>query len=537
MAAAGTGRTRLAVALVAGALLGCSAVTAPPASAPDVTDRIGASGPAVAEPSPAPPAFPATTDAGTATPSAPTLVVSAPPAPVPPPPPGREALIAAAGELLGSALETADGGTLVALVTDEHGREVLAHEPDLAVLPASTLKIVTAAAVLQTYGPDATFTTRLELTGPIGPDGILAGDLVLVGGGDPVLATDEYVRWVYPARPATRLSQLADAAVEAGLRVVEGDLVATTDSFDAPTVAEGWPERYFSSFDTRFSSGLTVDAGLRTLVSWPEPEDDDEQLDPGVVDEGRADADEAEDDTDEADDQDPGPPTVRVDHARDPPQHTVDELARLLEERGVVVVGERRVGEPGTATVGRLASVSSPPMHELLRFAVQRSDNQLTDHLYRMVARTRTGSGSWDDAERTIVELLTRQGIDASQARFADGSGLSRDDRLTVRLLVDLERWQYAGRHAATWRSLMAVTGESGTLRERLSSTPASGRFHGKTGTLRDVTALVGTVDGPGARRYHLAVIANDAGAARWAARQLQDELIVLLVAELDREP
>ena len=80
----------------------------------------------------------------------------------------------------------------------------------------------------------------------------------------------------------------------------------------------------------------------------------------------------------------------------------------------------------------------------------------------------------------------------------------------------------------------MAITGESGTLRNRLRGTIADGRFAGKTGTLRDTSGLVGTVEGSGGQRYHLAVLANDAGEGRWLARALADELIQLLTADLD---
>jgi hypothetical protein len=87
--------------------------------------------------------------------------------------------------------------------------------------------------------------------------------------------------------------------------------------------------------------------------------------------------------------------------------------------------------------------------------------------------------------------------------------------------------------HAQTWLSLMAVMGESGTLRERLPGTVAAGRFHGKTGTLRDVIALSGTVIGDDGPRYHLAVIANEAdGPGRWVARTLMDELVLQLSAD-----
>jgi D-alanyl-D-alanine carboxypeptidase/D-alanyl-D-alanine-endopeptidase (penicillin-binding protein 4) len=181
-----------------------------------------------------------------------------------------------------------------------------------------------------------------------------------------------------------------------------------------------------------------------------------------------------------------------------------------------------------------LAEVDSRPMADLLRFAVQRSDNPLTDGLFLLVGRERAGLGTWARAEQAVRAALDELGVDHRPLRMADGSGLSRDDRLAPRLLVDLDRAMWSGPHAETWASLQAVAGESGTLRQRLRGTPAAGRLFGKTGTLNDVTALNGAVVGDAGDRYHFAVIGNDAaGAGRWPVRAFMDELVLLLAADV----
>ena len=80
----------------------------------------------------------------------------------------------------------------------------------------------------------------------------------------------------------------------------------------------------------------------------------------------------------------------------------------------------------------------------------------------------------------------------------------------------------------------MAVMGETGTLASRMTSTVAEGRFVGKTGTLRDVAGLAGTVLGPhGRARYHLAVVANGPVPTPWIGRVLAEELVLLLAADV----
>lgn len=449
--------------------------------------------------------------------------------PPPEPPASRAALARWLAPLVTAAADAAGEGTIAVLVTDEYGREVAAHAPDTPVMPASTLKLVTAAAVLTTLGPDGRLATHLEATAPIGPTGALDGDLLLRGVGDPTIVTDEYRRWIYPSRPHSLLDDLADQLVAQGLTTVAGDVVAVTEGFVGDGRAEGWQDNYFHDLDARYVTGLTVDAGLQTLITYPEPQDDAEDGAQDDAEDGAVAGSDAP-----ADPTPPGPPDVRVQLAPDPAVHTVTELVRLLEERGVQVRGEPRLGPVDEPIVGRLGTLRSPPMRDVLRFAVQRSDNHLTDQLLWVVGRLRTGSGSWDHGERALTQVLDHLGVTHDGVRFADGSGLSRDDRVTPRLLVELDRTMLAGRHAEVWASLMAVTGESGTLRNRLGGTVASGRFLGKTGTLRDVTALSGAVVDAAGARYHLAVVANADGGGRWAARVLMDEVILALVADVD---
>jgi serine-type D-Ala-D-Ala carboxypeptidase/endopeptidase (penicillin-binding protein 4) len=447
-------------------------------------------------------------------------------------PPTRAALQGQIGRVLDAAAAELDEGHLAVLVVDEHGREVAGVGPDEPLLPASTQKLVTAAGLLRTLGPEARLRTHVEASAPLEENGALRGDLHLLGTGDPALATDDYGRWVYPARPRTSLDELADQLVDAGLVRVRGDVVVDAEGFTGPPRAEGWRDTYFSDLDARLVSGLTVDGGLETLVTFP-GDPDLEERDRDDPDDGRERArprprppvDEQED---------LGTPRVRVQAAQDPAVQAGVELIRLLEERGVRVDGGAVAGPRETRAVGRLASIESPPMRVLLRFMVQQSDNHLADTLWHVLGRVRTGEGSWESGARAARQVLDLLGVDHKHAAFADGSGLSREDRLTARLLVDLDRAMTAGRHAETWRALMAVAGEEGTLRTRLRGTPAQGRLLGKTGSLSDVSALSGVVDGAEGRRYHFAVIANDArGADRAVVRALVDEIGLLLSADL----
>lgn len=420
----------------------------------------------------------------------------------PPPPPGRAQLATRLGAIVARP-DLAVDGTVGIAVLDRYGRTVFAQAPDRPLLPASTQKAVTAAAALVTFGGDHRFETRIGVRGhdgaPVVDDRVVRGDLVLIGAGDPVLASADYQRWVYAARPRTPLEKLADRVVAVGVRRVTGGVVGDGGIFGAATVADGWKQSYFWDFDARHITGLTVDAGLRVDLVRPPPN-----------------------------------PELRLTIAPDPAGQAASLLHRALQDRGVEF-GAATASSVAPVQVDRtLSAVRSPPLRELLGHALRRSDNHLADTLFRTVGHAHYDRGSWDLAERAAREVLDQLGVTSRGAVFADGSGLSRADRATPRMLALLDLAMTASSHGSDWAATMAVAGETGTLRRRLRGTVAAGRFRGKTGTLDDVASVVGAVVGPGAGRYHLAVLGNGLTArGRGVVRVLTDELVLALAADL----
>lgn len=457
----------------------------------------------VAAPEVGPDTAVATPEETVATPAAEATVE---PSPEPPVPVDRPALQARLQELLTSPSFAMTGATLGVAVRDEHGRAVADLASGEPLLPASTMKLVTAASALLTFGADHRFETVAGVTAPVTGNGTVVGDLVLVGGGDPVLGTSLYQRWIYPARPRTALEDLADAVVASGVQRITGGVVGDGNAFTADTVARGWPEHYLWELDARHISGLTVDGGLGYAV--------DELADP---------------------------PQVTIELTEEPARLAAAAFAHLLVERGVTIERTARAAPETSEIVDVVARVESPPLADILEHMVERSDNQIADTLFQTAGVARAGTGSWAMGELAARAALASVGVRGSGLVFADGSGLSRDDRLTAGVLADLDAAMGSSIHAQVWWDSLAAVGQEGTLRNRLRGTLAEGRFLGKTGTLDDVKAVAGVVLGPDDRRYHLAVIANDAaGADRSTVAVLMDQLVLRLAEDLygcTREP
>ncbi len=462
----------------------------------------------LAEPTPTPTPTAAASPAPT-----PTLPAEEPTPPEPteleseaaPPPPADRADVVADLQALLADPELTSGGATSLVVLDEWGRAVVEVEPELGLLPASTMKLVTAAAVLELYGADGRLETEVLLDGELTPGGTLLGDVVVRGGGDPALTTEAYRWWVYPRRPASDLADVVEVLRAAGVERIAGDVVADPANWADQRTPAGWRDAYLSDFDGRYITGLTVNAGLDVRLRYARsqwPTLDDAQIDDGLV----------------------------IDLARDPVVEAAQSVHEEIRRAGIPIDGTWRVDLASLDAVP-VGVVRSPPVDDLVAFMVKESDNHLADTLFRAVGADLAGRSTWDLAAKSVKVLLGDLKVDFTGAVFADGSGLSREDRLTARVLAQLDLAMTNTEVGDAWASFQAVAGEDGTLRGRLRGTIAQGRFRGKTGTLNDVRSLAGAVEGPDGSRYHLALVGN--GGEVWRLNPLADAIVLRLTRSL----
>lgn len=359
------------------------------------------------------------------------------------------------------------------------------HRADRPRMPASAAKLITAALVVDTLGVDHRLTTEVIADGEV-DDGLLDGDLVLVGAGDPALAHPEFER-ILARWPRTRLEDLADE-IAGSLGRITGDVVGDAHAWAHEPRASGWPQQYLDRGYARHTSALTVNAGTEIV------ERDDATLAIPVT---------------------------------DPAREAAAELHNLLTDRDVTIDGEPRHRD-GPVAGSPVASVEGEPLDVVMAEMMRGSDNVLADGLWRAAGAT-DRAGSWSSSERRARDLLRRAGADTAGLALADGSGLSRDSRVSPVQLATLDAAMARGEHAEAWRELMGAAGNARHLQRRLAGSDAHGTVRAKTGTLRDVRSLAGHVAGQEGR-WHVAVIGDGlSGEQPWQVRDLIDELVELL--------
>jgi len=367
----------------------------------------------------------------------------------------------------------------------EGDRTLFELAPDEPLVPASTLKLVTAVTVLSHLDASETLRTTVKAVAPPA-DGALAGDLWLVGGGDPVLGTQAWGD-SFERQPALRTSMeaLADRVVSSGIRSVQGRVLGDDSRYDTTRYVETWPDRYRQQVGPL--SALTVNDGFVRFLggSGPFP---------------------------------------------DPPAGAAGALTELLRARGVEVVGGAGAGVSPPEAVTEVASIDSPPVLELVRQMLRESDNGTAELLLKEVGRRTAGEGSTSAgaavAERTLVEL----GLDVEGVDVVDGSGLDRGNRVTCRLLHDLLRAVDAG---GELEGGLPVAGVTGTLSRRFLDSPVSGHLRAKTGSLDNVSALAGYADTRHEGELTFALVLNGLG-LRADPTPVQSALAELLVTYPD---
>jgi len=355
--------------------------------------------------------------------------------------------------------------TIALVVTDPRsGTTLLDNHGSDAVAPASTAKLAVAVAALHVLGPDHRLTTSVVLGN--------AGQVVLVGGGDPTLAGPKAVGVHDPGYPAP--ARLADLATQTASALKARGVTSVSLGYDAslyggPSTAPGWKPLYVNEGDVAPVSALEVDEG--------------------------------------------SPDLAKPARSADPAKLAATEFASLLSADGVPVTGApaASAASPDAAV---LASVQSPRLSALVQRMLGRSDNDLAESLARQVAiatgKPATFAGG-ADAVRSVVAGL---GVSADGFAMADGSGLSTSDRVHAKALVQLVDLVLGpGRpELSSIRQALPVAGFSGTLASRYTKPPASsaaGRVWAKTGTLDGVVALAGYLDDASGRVLAFAVIAN----------------------------
>jgi serine-type D-Ala-D-Ala carboxypeptidase/endopeptidase (penicillin-binding protein 4) len=372
--------------------------------------------------------------------------------------------------------------TAVTVWTEGAGSPAYTRNSSTLFVPASNMKLVTAATALYRWGPDHRFKTELYLPAAYAAQpyaiGVLKGDVWLKGYGDPSLSTPSFQKNTLHVNTSS-LTTFVSHLKALGVTRITGRIAGDATWFDDRRGVASW------------KPGFTQYCGPLSALS---------------VNEG----------------------LFGGERVADAPRYAARRLRDALVAAGIEVDGGTRTGvvpEGSYLTV----TVLSAPLRTLLKPLDKDSDNFFAEMLLKGLGRDFRGAGTTAAGLRVARATLSALGLPDSSYRLYDGSGLSYLDRLSASGIAKLLRVMAGRADFADFSASLAVAGRDGTLRKRMRDTAAEGNFRGKTGTLAIASNLSGYVTSTAGHRVTVSILMNGDWVNTWKAHRAQDRIAVAL--------
>ena len=418
------------------------------------------------------------------------------------------------------------------------------------MMPGSTMKIVTLAAAAELLGWDHQFETKIVSLAPT-DEGVLRGDLVVIGGGDPSISERSDVPGV--------LRTLARQVRDAGITRIEGGVIGHDDLFDDNGLGYGWtldnlPYGYSAAVSALEYNEGSVDLVIRAGTAAGEPVD--MQVRPGGsgLDVDNRLVTVAETGTGRLTlERLPGSSRVvvngqipakaalfaRTASVDNPTAFFVSAFREALIAEGIQVHGDAVdvddvLAKPDLTGARVLVSHLSPPLRQIAASMMRVSQNQYAETLLKTLGAR--GAAGATGAQR-VRDVLKSWNIADDSYFMADGSGLSRYNFVTSEALVRiLRQMRDDPKHMPAFADTLPVAGRDGPLSRRLAGTAAEGRVRAKTGTVDNVRAIAGYVETASGETLIFSIIANNFTAPASAIDAAADKALVRL-ATFSRQP
>jgi serine-type D-Ala-D-Ala carboxypeptidase/endopeptidase (penicillin-binding protein 4) len=467
----------------------------------------------------------------------------------------------------------------IEIASASNGKVLFSLNADKLFTPASNTKLFTTAAALALIGGDYKFRTTVETSGSLDKYGRLTGDVVLVGRGDPTLSGRELPYNTHTQRdadPVRVLEQLADELAQKGVKYVDGDVVADDSYFAFERYGEGWSQDDLVWADGAPVSALTINdnvifvnilpgahPGDRAFVSITPFADYytiDNRMMTTPAGSGRR----------IYINREPGSTqltlwgSIPIDDTGaneglaidDPAEFAATLFRHLLEVRGIAVYGKQRTRHTELASLSTftstvvassgggndhgltspagplvLAEYQSAPLSEDIEVINKVSQNLHAEILLRLLGREKGTAGTVQAGLEVLRGFLNNAGISSDEYDFFDGSGLSRQNLVTPRAIIQLLQYAAAQPWGNEFRDSLPAAGVDGSLADRFGDLSPNTRVFAKTGSLGAVKSLSGYALTPKGEQLVFSIVSNNLSAPGKRVTDVIDSIVEATVA------
>lgn len=426
------------------------------------------------------------------------------------------------------------------------------------LVPASNLKSITAAAALEKLRVNYRFKTEIYASDGM-ENGIVKGDLIVKGFGDPTLTTRGFPQ-PYSYDPSLRrfvnhLEDIVKALRKLGLKRIYGNIVADDTFFDHERYCQTWSiedQRWYyaprisglsinenlialvvkargkvgekakvstipkTKYPSVVNQALTVPETTKPSITVEKPWLKDEITIKGTIRSGtKWEFKENEE-------------WVTVEN---PCLYTASVFKEHLEQARIHVGGRIEMGKLEDGAQRIMASVS-PPLSEIINWMLKESDNFYAEQIIKTLGAELRGEGSWNKGVEVINEFLRDTHINYG-CKIVDGSGLSRENRIPPELIIDLLKYMKSRPAGDLFISSLPIAGVDGTIKRRMKGTLAERNLMAKTGYLERVSCLSGYLKTKNKKMIAFSMMFNDFAGKVSRVRAIQDKIGILLASSV----
>ena len=414
-----------------------------------------------------------------------------------------------------------------AYVIDAESGSVIYATPQVSLVPASVMKVVTSAAALEILGPEYKFHTQIGFSGKTDSiAGELNGNLILISGCDPAFYS-EYFKDHYKGT----FEEWCNALKQAGIKKIQGDLLVDLSKMEGVLVPGGWQWGDLGNYYGAGVSALTysdnyykihfsspAEAGKCVSITGTEPQMDSLRLTNSVVS--------SEVNRDLANVIGaPGSfcqavegtiPVGRTDFAvkasmPNPPLSAAIEFSKVLKSKGISISGKIFCANKWVCDGFTLISDKiSPPLKEIIVPLNHESLNLYAEHLLREIGRAKKDSSELDKSLVALKEFWLEKKIYLDGFYPSDGSGLSRSNGICTRTLSEILRYMYLSPNRDDFFNSLPIAGVNGTLQNAFKGTKLENNLRAKTGSMTRVRSLAGIFTDKNGKKIIFALIINN---------------------------
>jgi len=393
------------------------------------------------------------------------------------------------------------------------GEVLYSYNSNKRFIPASNIKLFTTAAALVRLTPHFSYTTYLLTNGSI-LAGILYGDLIILGKGDPAISS-----YYHSGRAEAVFETWVDTMKQYGIQKVEGNIIVDNSYFQDTPLGKGWSwddelfcfssEKDAFSFNNNCLKIVVRESKVgECAIIQLEPETRYYTIENKIVTVGKN-----------------GMLQITIERGKEgntlklsgtfpsgekeyrtyvsvknPWRFGATVLKEIMERKGITVTGSiynQTMASHVPYTI--IDSYHSPPLSHIITVINKESNNLQAELLFLTLGKEQKGKGDSDTGQAVIKEFLDEQRISTNDFYMVDGSGLSRYNLVTPKTIVQLLRFMAHHHYFEQYYNSLSIAGVDGTLKNRMKQKPLVNRIRGKTGVMKNIRNLSGylqTLDG-----------------------------------------